>query len=95
MEGEKQSNVNILFTLYRLFYGVFDSIIYQLDKKAVTSNKLPNWFMTIVSTFGLGFQLLVIGLLLALGFKAYIIPFFIGYSAFILVFIALRRIINR
>ena len=95
LKGEKQRNVNILFKLYTLFYGVFDKIIYQLDRKAVSALNLPNWFMTAVSTFGLGFQLLLIGLMLALGFKQYIIPFFIGYSLFILVFIAIRRLINR
>lgn len=94
MKGEKQQNVNILFTMYRILYGVFDKIIYKIDRKAVESSKLPNWFMTAVSTFGLGFQLLLIGLMLALGFKEYIIPFFIVYSIFILVFIGLRRLIN-
>lgn len=95
MAGEKQRNVNILFTLYSILYGLFDKIIYQLDKNAVLGNKLPNWFMTAVSAFGLGFQLLLIGLMLALGFKEYIIPFFIGYSVLIFVFISIRRIINR
>ncbi|MFD2586968.1 CDP-alcohol phosphatidyltransferase family protein [Croceitalea marina] len=95
MEGEKQINVDILFGLYTFFYGAFDKIIYTLDKKASESKKLPNWLMTAVSTFGLGFQLLLIGLMLVLGFKQYIIPFFIGYSIFILVFIGLRRYINR
>lgn len=94
MQGEKQRNVNILFNLYMLLYGVFDKIIYTLDKKAAKSDKLPNWFMTAVSTFGLGFQLLIIGLMLALGYKHYIIPFFIGYSVFILVFIGIRKLIN-
>ncbi|WP_350288134.1 CDP-alcohol phosphatidyltransferase family protein [uncultured Croceitalea sp.] len=94
LKGEKQRNVNILFAMYRMLYGLFDKIIYQLDRKAVESSKLPNWFMTAVSTFGLGFQLLLIGLMLALGFKEYIIPFFIIYSIFILVFIGLRRLIN-
>lgn len=95
MKGEKQKNVDILFNLYRLFYGVFDKVIYSLDKKALESGKFPNWLMTAVSTFGLGFQLLLIGFMLALGFKQFIIPFFIGYSIFILVFIGLRRLINR
>lgn len=95
LEGEKQRHVNILFGLYSLLYGVFDSIIYKLDGDAVHSKNIPNWFMTAVSTFGLGFQLLLIGLMLALGFKHYIIPFFIGYSIFILIFIAIRRLINR
>ena len=95
MEGEKQKNVNLLFALYRFFYGTFDKIIYYLDGEAVKSKRLPKWFMTAVSTFGLGFQLLVIGLMLAFDLKQYIVPFFIGYSLFILVFIGIRRFINR
>ncbi|MFK7812512.1 MAG: CDP-alcohol phosphatidyltransferase family protein [Maribacter sp.] len=95
LKGEQQKHVNILFRLYTLFYGVFDKIIYGLDKDAAKANNLPNWFMTAVSTFGLGFQLLLIGIMLALGFKQFIIPFFIGYSFFIIVFIAIRRLINR
>lgn len=95
LKGEKQRDVNVLFGLYTLFYGAFDKIIYQMDRKAVKAQNLPNWFMTAVSTFGLGFQLLIIGLMLALDMKQYIIPFFIGYSFFILVFIAIRRLINR
>lgn len=95
LEGEKQRNVNILFGLYTLFYGVFDKIIYRLDRKAIEAQNLPNWFMTAVSTFGLGFQLLLIGLMLVLHLEPYIIPFFIGYSIFILVFIGIRRMINQ
>ncbi|QCX00412.1 CDP-alcohol phosphatidyltransferase family protein [Aggregatimonas sangjinii] len=95
LKGEKQRNVDILFGLYTLFYGVFDKIIYRLDRDAVEAQKLPNWFMTAVSTFGLGFQLLLIAIMLAVNLQYYIIPFFIGYSLFILVFIAIRRLINR
>ncbi len=95
MKGETQSDVNMLFAIYTLFYGVFDRIIYRLDSRAVEGQNLPNWFMTAVSTLGLGFQLLIIGLMLALDFGQYIIPFFIGYSFLIFVFIALRRFINR
>lgn len=95
LEGEKQRHVDILFGLYTIFYGVFDKIIHKLDGNAIHSKNIPNWFMTLVSTFGLGFQLLLIGALLALGFKEFIIPFFIGFSSFILVFIAIRRLINR
>jgi len=95
LKGEKQRNVNLLFGLYTLFYGVFDRIIYRLDTGAVEAQNLPNWFMTAVSTFGLGFQLLLIGIMLAYEMKHYIIPFFICYSLFILVFIAIRRLINR
>lgn len=95
MKGEAQDHVNILFRLYSLLYGVFDRAIYYLDRDAVKSEILPKWFMTAVSTFGLGFQLLIIGLMLALDLGQYIIPFFICYSSLIFVFIALRRFINR
>lgn len=94
MKGEKQRHVNILFGLYDLCYGPFDKIIYQLDKKAVKDQHFPNWFMTAVSTFGLGFQLLIIALMLVLHWEYYIIPFFIGYSVFIGAFIAVRNWIN-
>jgi hypothetical protein len=95
LKGESQRNVNILFSLYSVLYGVFDRIIYSLDGNAAHGDHLPKWLMTAVSTFGLGFQLLIIGVMLVLGLDQYIISFFIGYSAFILVFIAIRRIINR
>ncbi len=95
LKGEKQKNVNVLFRLYTLFYGIFDWIIYRIDRDAVRAKNLPNWFMTVVSTFGLGFQLLLIGLMLAIGLADFVIPFFIGYSAFVLVFIAIRRMLNR
>jgi len=95
LPGEKQQYVSLLFKIYRLFYGPFDKIIYRLDSNAVSGEKFPNWFMTAVSTFGLGFQLLIIGGMLALDLKYQIIPFFIGYSFFIFIFIGLRRFLNR
>jgi hypothetical protein len=49
--------------------------------------------MTAVSTFGLGFQLLMISLMLAFGFKEYIIPFFLWYSVMIFIFIGIRKIL--
>lgn len=95
LKGESQKNVDILFSLYTLLYGIFDRIIYRLDRKAAHGEHLPPWFMTAVSTFGLGFQLLLIGCMLVLGLDQYIVPFFIGYSAFILIFIGIRRGLNR
>jgi phosphatidylglycerophosphate synthase len=92
MAGEKQKNVDLLFRIYRILYGKFDEIIYMLDPKASKTNSFPNWFMTAVSTFGLGFQLLIISVMLVLGWKELIIPFFIFYSLFIFVFIAIRKI---
>lgn len=94
LKGEKQRNVNILFAMYKFCYGIFDKIIYHLDRDAPKGDHLPKWFMTAVSTFGLGFQLLIISVMLALGLTSYIIPFFIGYSLFILLFIGIRRFIN-
>ncbi|HEY9169789.1 MAG TPA: CDP-alcohol phosphatidyltransferase family protein [Lutibacter sp.] len=92
LKGENQRNVNFLFTLYKLLYGVFDKTIYFLDKKAIEEKPFHNWFMTAVSTFGLGFQLLIIAAMLVLGFAEFIIPFFIGYSAMIIVFIGIRKV---
>ena len=94
LEGENQKTVTILFKVYKFCYGPFDRIIYMLDKKAARAKYLPNWFMTVVSTFGLGFQLLLIGILLILNLKNYIVPFFIGYSAFIFLYIGVRRWLN-
>ncbi|MDD3721321.1 MAG: CDP-alcohol phosphatidyltransferase family protein [Lutibacter sp.] len=92
LKGENQRNVNFLFTLYKLLYGVFDKIIYFLDKKAIEGKPFYNWFMTAVSTFGLGFQLLIISVMLVLGLAEFIIPFFIGYTAMIIVFIGIRKV---
>jgi len=94
-KGEKQNTVNWLFDLYHLFYGSFDRVIYWLDPKAVIDKNLPNWFMTLVSSYGLGFQLLIIGLMLVIDLGQFVIPFFIGYSLLIFVFIPIRKIINR
>ncbi|MBC8769207.1 CDP-alcohol phosphatidyltransferase family protein [Arenibacter sp. BSSL-BM3] len=91
MVGEHQRNVNILFWWYKILYGSFDLIIYKLDAEAANGRRLPNWLMTAVSTFGLGFQLLIISVMLVLGWVNYIIPFFIIYSIFIFLFIAIRR----
>lgn len=91
LEGEKQSTVNKFFRLYKICYGSFDNVIYFLDRSAAKATRLPNWLMTAVSTFGLGFQLLIISTMLVLGWKDYIIPFFIYYSIMILVFIGIRK----
>ena len=95
LPGEKQSTVNFLYTIYNALYILFDKTIYYLDRTAVTSDNFPKPFMTMLSTFGLGFQLLIMGIMLALGFIDFIIPFFIIYSIFIFVFIAIRKWINR
>lgn len=93
MKGESQKNVNILFGIYKVLYGVFDKIIYAMDANAYKVKRLPNLLMTAVSTFGLGFQLLLISLMLILGFKEYIIYFFLWYSLMIVVFISIRKLL--
>lgn len=85
MEGEKQKHVTILFGLYKLLYGAFDKIIYTLDSNAAKGKTLPNWLMTSVSTFGLGFQLLLIAIMLVSGLKALILPFILGYTVMVFV----------
>lgn len=92
MKGEKQRHVNFLFNSYKLLYGLFDRIIYAMDRQAATSDKFPKWFMTSLSAYGLGFQLLLISLFLIFGLKELILPFFILYSAFILIFIGTRKL---
>jgi phosphatidylglycerophosphate synthase len=94
MPGEKQYYVNQWFKVYNFCYGWFDKVIYRMDKNASHDKHLPRWFMTIVSSFGLGFQLLIISFMLSLGMLKNIIPFFILYSIFIIVFITVRKTIN-
>lgn len=91
LKGELQKHVNILFAFYTVLYGAFDKTIYAFDKSASLGKILPNWLMTAVSTFGLGFQLLIISVLLISGLKEYILPFFLSYSLMIFVFIGIRK----
>ncbi len=89
--GENQKYVDILFFFYTLFYARFDSFIAMLDKKAVHVTRFPNWFMSLISLYGLGFQLLIMALMLALHLIEFIIPFFIFYSIFLIIFVLIRR----
>jgi hypothetical protein len=65
--GESQKSVDLLFKIYTIVYGGFDKIIHTMDKNAYKVKTFPNWFMTFVSLYGLGFQLLLISFMLALG----------------------------
>lgn len=91
LPGENQKSVDILFTIYLIVYGVFDKIIHFLDKGAYKVKKFPNWFMTLVSIYGLGFQLLIIAFMLPFNLVDFVAPFFIIYSLFILVLIGIRK----
>lgn len=92
LKGEKQENVNTFFLIYKFLYGAFDKIIYKLDKNAQYSDNIPKWLMTCVSTFGLGFQLLIISTMLVLGLIEFILLFFLIYSIMIFIFIGIRKL---
>ena len=92
LPGETQKAVNILFAIYTVVYGVFDKIIHGLDKDAYKVKTFPNWFMTLLSLYGLGFQLLIIAIMLPLGWIEFIVPFFIAYTLLIFGLIGIRKI---
>ena len=64
LPGETQKSVDILFKIYTIVYGTFDKIIHFLDPEAYKVKTFPNWFMTLLSIYGLGFQLLIIAIIL-------------------------------
>lgn len=92
LPGETQKWVNIWFGIYTIVYGVFDKIIHTFDSEAYKVNTFPNWFMTIVSLYGLGFQLLIIAVMLTFGWIEMIVPFFIFYSVLIFILIGIRKV---
>jgi phosphatidylglycerophosphate synthase len=91
--GENQQTVYILYHIFNVLYIVFDKTVQFLDPKAYKSKSFSSWFMTCISFYGLGFQLLIMAVMLSIGWVAYIIPFFIGYSILILLFVFIRRIV--
>ncbi|HSN48622.1 MAG TPA: CDP-alcohol phosphatidyltransferase family protein [Flavobacterium sp.] len=92
LPGESQKSVDFLFLIYTVVYGVFDKIIHALDKDAYKVQTFPNWFMTFVSIYGLGFQLLIIAVMLPFNLIENIVPFFIVYTLFIFVLIGIRKV---
>ena len=93
LAGESQNSVNVLFVIYVLFYGIFDRVIHLLDKNAYKCEKFPHWFMTMVSIYGLGFQLLIISVMLTVNLIAFIPLFFIVYTLFVFLLIGLRKLL--
>jgi len=93
LPGEKQKSVDILFGIYTIVYGAFDKIIHFLDKDAYKVKTFPNWFMTLLSLYGLGFQLLIIAIMLPLGLIEFIVPFFIIYTLLVFFLIAIRKVV--
>ena len=85
--------LKILHKVYLIIYGWQDFLIHKLDRKAIETNELPNWFLTTVSIFGLGFQLLLIAVFVFHRSQQIVIPFFlIPYSALALLVIFIRKI---
>jgi hypothetical protein len=95
LPGEKQKHVNILYNIFNILYRGFDQTIYHLDPKAPKKQHFPNWFMTMVSALGLGSQLLIIAVMLALDLEYYVLPFFVAYTAAIPILILLRKYLNK
>ena len=93
LPGESQKWVDILFRIYTIVYGAFDKIIHSLDKEAYKVKTFPNWFMTSLSIYGLGFQLLLIAVMLPLRLIEYIVPFFTIYTLLIFVLIGIRKVL--
>lgn len=91
LPGETQQSVNILFGIYTIVYGTFDKIIHALDREAYKVKSFPNWFMTLLSLYGLGFQLLIIAVMLPLGWIEFIVPFFIAYTLLLFALIIIRK----
>lgn len=91
LHGESQKIVNILFGIYTIVYGTFDKIIHFIDTDVYKVKTFPNWFMSLVSVYVLGFQLLIIAFMLPLGLIEYIIPFFIYFSVLIGIIIGIVK----
>ena len=91
MGTESQKSVDILFNIYTIVYGGFDKIIHALDSDAYKVKTFPNWFMTLVSLYGLGFQLLLLALMLIAKKENLVMPFFISYSVLLVLLIIIRK----
>lgn len=76
MKGESQKTVNVMYKIYDFCYIIFDKAIYFMDSNASSNAIFSYWFMTLISTFGLGFQLLIIAVMINVNLMHWIIPFF-------------------
>lgn len=91
-ERDNITVLKILHKLYLIIYGWQDFIIHKLDKGAIETKELPGWFLTLVSFLGLGFQLLIIAVLLTLNLHEFTFIFFIfPYTIFALTVISIRK----
>jgi phosphatidylglycerophosphate synthase len=90
--SESQRTVDFLYGMYSVLYIAFDKLIFHLDKNASDAPVFPKWFMSFISIYGLGFQLLIISVMLSFDLVDFIIPFFITYNAFLPIFVGIRKV---
>lgn len=92
-ERDNVAVMKVLHKIYLLIYGWQDYLIYRADKNAINTKELPSWFLTLVSFFGLGFQLLIIAIFVAFNIHNYTFYFFIyPYTFLVLLVIVIRKI---
>ena len=91
LHGESQYMVTVLFRCYILCYGLFDRIIHFMDPKAHQDKTINPWLMSLVSLYGLGFQLALLGIGLLLLPVNYILPGFVILTLLLPIFIWLRK----
>jgi len=92
LPGESQKTVSVLYMIYTSLYGAYDRIIYTIDGTASLGVKFPKWYMTCLSIYGLGFQLLIMVVMFNFNLTEYIVPFFIVFTGFVPVFIIIRKL---
>lgn len=89
-------NANYVFFLHRIYmliYGWQDKLIYMLDKRALGLKKIPSWFLTLVSINGLGFQLLIISVMIICNYQEYVILFFlVPMNIYMILLFLIRRV---
>ena len=95
LAGESQETVNTLYRIYDFLYILFDKTIYWMDKDAAETAKFPSWFMTMISTFGLGFQLLLMAIFFNTNLINWIIPLFIGLIFVVPIITTFRKVFLR
>ena len=93
-DTDKPAVAHALRRIFLLLYRPFDSILLFLDRQAEDGHILPKWFMTLVSFYGLGFQLLVVGILLSLDRLDWIIPFFLWANFGMLMVVGIRKLMG-
>ncbi len=86
----------VFHSLYIWIYSWQDRFIHKIDSNAEKLTNIPNSFMTIVSLLGLGTQLLLLAVFIAISYEKFVIDFFIyTYSALALLVIVVRKIFYR